>query len=199
MEDLTAVLERLSCEDAFRLLYGAYDYLGQLPADVHSATRSLLERLEDDEPEAILQCVQKMLEEQEEVRLVLAGRHAHPGQSPRQTLVNELQQTLYWPLLIAVARAVPYETLRLPDFLRAGLEDRGPSKKETAGAAQAEAVILRRAAVAAGRAIAEFNRQHPDQAIDPREPALADLRQMATKEYMLPHLRARLGIAHGPA
>ncbi len=192
MEDeLSAALERLSLEEAFRLLYGAYEYLARLEEDVRSSTRDLLRRLRAGEAEAVLLCVKKMLEEQDEVRLVLAGRHAHDGQSPRETLVNELQQLVYWPCLIAAGRGVAAEEVRFADFLSAGQSGRDSGKAEYDDG-PGEVAILRRALAAAGRAVASFNGQHPEGPhIDLREIALADLRQMAARDYLRPYLTAR--------
>jgi hypothetical protein len=193
MEQLIAALERLSCADACRLLYGAYQHLLDLTADAPSATQSGLRRLRQGHAETLLFAVKKILEEQEEVRCVLAGRHAHEGKSQRETLVNELQQFLYWSCLLAVGRGVAYETLHLPDFLERGLNGQDPTKREVDEGGLSEAAILRRAAARVGRAVAEFNAAHPEEAaIDVREVALADLRQMAGKEYLRGYLQAQL-------
>jgi hypothetical protein len=132
-----------------------------------------------------------MLEEQEEVRLVLAGRHTHEGKPLRETLLNELQQFLYWPCLIAVGRGVAYEVVRLPEFLERGLSGQEPAKQEVDEGGSSEAAILRRAAASAGRAIADFNPAHPEcPPVQAREVFLADLRQMAGKDHLRAYLRS---------
>ena len=75
--ELTAALERLSCADAFRLLYGAYQYLRELPEVVPSSTQALLRQLRQGEAQTLLFAVKKMLEEQEEVRLAVARQGLH--------------------------------------------------------------------------------------------------------------------------
>jgi hypothetical protein len=186
--ELTAALERLSPEEAFRLAFRAYQHLAGQEGDFGSATHGLLRRLSAGEAEAVLVCVKKMLEEHDEVRLVLAGRHGHAGLSPRETLINELHQLLYWPSLIAAARGVAAEEVRFANFLTAGANGREPDKGEYEAGGRAEMAVLRRTLTAAGRAIAAFNREHGGRAIEPREVALADLRQMATKEYLAAYL-----------
>jgi hypothetical protein len=192
--ELTAALERLSCADAFRLLYGAYQYLRELPEVVPSSTQALLRQLRQGEAQTLLFAVKKMLEEQEEVRLAVAGRHTHPGKSQRETLVNELQQFLYWPCLIAAGRGVPGEVLRTAEFLERGAKGQEPAKREVDYGGLSEVAVLRRAAVSAGRAVAEFNATHPEvPAIETREVILADLRQMAGKDYLKDYLTRRAG------
>jgi hypothetical protein len=198
--ELTAALERLSCADAARLLYGAYEYLRDLPHEVPSATQALLRQLGKGEAEALLFAVKKMLEEQEEVRLVLAGRHTHEGQSRRETLINELQQFLYWPCLIAVGRGVPYEVIRLPEFLERGLNGQEPAKQDVDEGGLSEAAILRRVAASAGRAIAEFNAAHAElPPVTAREIVLADLRQMAGKDHLRAYLQPLKVCGRSPA
>jgi hypothetical protein len=189
-DELTAALARLPCEDAFRLMYGAYVYLAGLEGPVPSSTHSLLRRVRDGQADAVLFCLKKMLEEQEEVRLTLAGRHCHEGRTVRQTLVNELQQLLYWPCLIAAGRGADYEAVRLPFFLAQGLAGREPTKGEFDDTGRDEVAVLRRAAVAVGRAVAEHNAGERGAAIEVREVALADLVQMAAREYLVPYLSA---------
>jgi hypothetical protein len=190
--ELTAALERLGAEEAFRLMYGAYLHLARLEGEVASATVALLRRLRAGEAAAVLHCVKKMLEEQDEVRRVLAGEHRHEGQTARQTLVNELQQMVYWSALTAAARGIEAEVIRLADFLTAGVEGREPDKAAFEEGGHAEVVILRRTLTAAGRALAAFNRAHPAEAVEPREVAMADLRQMAERDYLSGHLSAAL-------
>lgn len=194
--ELSAALEALSLGDALRLMYGAYCHLGRLEGEVASSTRGLLRRVKNGEPGAFVFCLKKMLEEQEEVRLTLAGKHRHEGQSPRATMVNELQQLIYWPCLLVAGTDVPYEVIEAPAFLEAGLSGRDPAKREVDAGGRDEVAIFRRALAGAGRAVAEFNGGRlalPP--IEPREVPLADLRQMAGKDYLIPYLRAELGVA----
>jgi hypothetical protein len=186
-------LERLPADEAFRLAYGAYLHLAGLGDEVKSFTRQLLRRVRAGEAEAVLYCVRKMLEEQDEVRQVIAGTHRHEGQSARETAVNEVQQMLYWPTLIAAGRGVAFEAVRWMEFLGAGLAGREPSKEDYEEGGRDEAAVLRRALTAAGRAVAEFNQRDPaGPAIEAREVALADLRQMAGKEYLASYLRDKV-------
>jgi hypothetical protein len=193
--ELSAALERLSAEEAFRLVFGAYGHLARLGEDVRSTTRDVLRRLAAGEAATVLACWKKVLEEQDEVRLVLAGRHAHVGQTPRQTLVNELQQLVYWSCLPAVARGLDANAVRFTDFLTAGLTGREPTKGDYDDGGS-ELAILRRALAAVGRAVAAFDNSHPDAApVEVREVALADLRQMAGREYLADYLRAAMSSA----
>jgi hypothetical protein len=196
--ELTTALERLGTEEAFRLMYGAYLHLARLEGAA-SATAALLHRLQAGEAAAVLYCLKKMLEEQDEVRRVLAGEHRHEGQTARQTLVNELQQMVYWTALPAAAWGIEAEAIRLADFVNAGVEGREPDKVAFEQGGHAEVVILRRALTAAGRALAAFNRARPAEAVEPREVALADLRQMAERDYLRRHLSVALSIPQGPA
>jgi hypothetical protein len=190
--ELNEALERLSVEEAFLLVYGAYIYLARPEGNFLSSTRELLRRLGAGDVEAVLLCLKKALEEEDEVRRVLAGQHSHEGQAPRDTLVNELQQLLYWPCLIAVGQGVAADAVRFVEFLMAGLSGREPEKSEYEQGMASAGVILRRLAAAAGRAVAAFNQGHPEvRPIELREIVLADLRQMASREYLAAYLRAQ--------
>jgi hypothetical protein len=101
---------------------------------------------------------------------------------------------VYWSLLPAAARGIEAETIRLADFLNAGVEGREPNKAAFEEGGHAEVVILRRTLTAAGRALAAFNRAFPAEAVEPRAIALTDLRQMAERDYLRPHLSAALGL-----
>lgn len=184
MEDkLIHALEKLALEDAFRLLYGAYEYLRDLPGEVQSSSRALLHRIRANDLSAVLYCVRKMLEEQDEARLALEGRHVHEGTSLHETLVNELQQSIYWPLLLCVGRGVNFESVKAGVFLKVGLAYRDPEKSEYEEGKCDEVAVLRRVLVRAGQALTNYNNVHCHR-IDPCEVLLTDLKQMAKKEYM---------------
>lgn len=148
--------------DEFRLLYATYEYLAsEACAGAESSTRRLLEAVRRGDADVMLRCFAKLLEEQAEVDGVIEGRHAHEGQTRRETMLNELQQSLYWAFVLAVGRGV------------------------SADEAFASGVVHQAMRFVADR-VERYNRAHPDEAISEREVALADLRQMASR----PHLAA---------
>src|SRR5262249_57172084 len=84
------------------------------------------------------------------------------------------------------------DAIQFTDFLNAGVEGREPDKAAFEQGDHAEVVLLRRTLTAAGRALTAFNRPWPGEAVEPREIALADLRQMAERDYLSSHLSAAL-------
>jgi hypothetical protein len=190
---LIAALAALSTEEAFGLLYSAYEYLGQSGAEAASFTARVIARLRAGDMDTLLLCLRKLLEEQDELHGVLAGEHAHEGQTPRQTLINEAQQSLYWPALLCVARAVPYDEIDMPAFLQRGLAGKRVGKRAFDEGGKSEVAVLRRALVAVGRALAAWAAAHPEEAVEPTEVAVADLREMAGKDYLRGWLSAQLG------
>jgi hypothetical protein len=174
-ERLRAALEQLDAEQAFRLLYGAYEYLASdACTGVDSGTRRILERLRGADEAALLSCGCKLIEEHRELKAAEQGNHDHPGQSRRETLINEAQQVLYWATLLVVARGVPFDAT-LP-----------------AGTDSSDGEILARIRSSVTESVRLYNDRFPDECVEVREVALADLRQMAQKDYLLPYLRGRL-------
>ena len=192
-------LNGLSADQAFRLLYAAYAHLAARADDVPSpdapsSTQRLLRRLGRDDTAATLLCVRKMLEERDEVWEVLAGGPRADGLSPRQALVAELTQMLYWPTLLAVGRASQLDASALVSYIDRGRAGDRPAKAEIDRDGDA-AAILHRVLLDAGRALAAFAGAYPDEPpIEPRELALADLGQMAARPYLEDYLRANLGM-----
>jgi hypothetical protein len=165
---LRAALERLDAEQAFRLRYGAYEYLAsEACAGVDSGTRRLLDRLRREDEAARMNCALKLQEERRELREAEQGEHRHPGQTRRETLLNEAQQVLYWATLPVVAT--------------------GGSNPEPHGA-DLLATALQRVA----ETVRLYNEHFPGDKVELREVALADLRQMAEKDYLAPYLREKL-------
>jgi hypothetical protein len=186
-------LEALSLEEAFRLLYGAYCYLARLEAPVPSPTRELLRRLRGGEASAVVYCFKKLLEEHDEVRRVLAGRHAHEGRPLRETLVTELGQVIYWASLLVAAREVPFEELQALAFLDAGGRSPEVGKHEIEAGGRDEVTILRRTMADVGLFLRDFNRTRQGaERVEAREVLLADLRQVARKDYLAPYFQAHL-------
>jgi hypothetical protein len=184
-ERLTEALERLDAEQAFRLLYAAYEYLAsEACAGVDSGTRRLLARLRGGDAEALSCCLAKWEEEQKEAHGALEGRHRHADQTSRQTMLNELQQWIYWAILPAVAQGGTFD-----DMIReAWLPSSAPGREQLSG-------LNRLAGTLNGAAtlVHHYNLRYPADRIDVREVALADLRQMVQKEYLASWLRERLG------
>jgi len=175
---------RESLEEDFRLLYGAYVRLGsEACASVTSGTRHRLLQVRAGDTAVILECTAKLLEEEHEVRLVLAGRHEHEGQSRRQTMTNELVQMRYWPMVLAVGRGVEAGEVEFARFLLAGMRLQEPGKAAFASTGRAEATILRRALFVGGRLLHGYNQSCSSEAIDPHEIVMADLAQMMAKGY----------------
>jgi hypothetical protein len=187
MDDrLTAALERLDAEQAFRLLYAAYEYLAsEACAGRESGTRRMLERLRAGDEEARRRCWLKSQEEQQELEQAREGKHHHPDQTRRETMLNEAQQSLYWVILPAVARGVVFDEVIREGWLPTW----------TIGAERHEVVMLAMALHGVARSVQMYNHHFPAEAIDVREVALADLRQMAEKDYLAAWLRQRLGLA----
>ncbi len=188
MDDrLIEALEHLDAEQAFRLVYAAYEYLAsEACVGADSSTRRLLERLRAGDEEALRHCRTKGTEERKELQAARQGNHHHEGQSRRETMLNEAQQSLYWTFLPVAARGVPFE-----EVIREGwLPTAEPSDPER-GDIQLLALAIQNVALS----VQVYNRRFPAERIDVREVALADLRQMAKKDYLATWLRRRLGCA----
>jgi phosphoribosyl-ATP pyrophosphohydrolase len=185
-EELTDPV-RESMEEDFRLLYGVYVRLGsEACASATSTTRHRLLRVRAGDTSVILECTAKLLEEEHEVRLVLAGQHAHEGQTRRQTMINELMQMLYWPLVLAVGRGVQADEVEFARFFLGGMRLQEPGKAAFASTGRAEAAILRRTLFVAGRLLYCYNKTWSSEAIDPHEIVMADMAQMVAKGYWPP-------------
>jgi hypothetical protein len=147
----------VAMNDEFRTLYAAYQYLAsEGRAGVASSTRGLLEAVWRGDAAVMMRCFAKLLEEQAEVDGVTEGRHSHAGQTGRETMLNECQQSLYWAFVLAVGRGLAFD----------------------------DAVLLHRTMEYVDRCVERFNSAYPGEAIEAREVALADLRQMATRPYL---------------
>jgi hypothetical protein len=146
--------------DEFRTLYAAYEHLAsEACAGVASSTRGLLEAVRRGDADVMLRCFAKLLEEQGEVDGVIEGWHVHQGQSRRETMLNECQQSLYWAFVLTVGRRVPVD----------GAIGSG---------------VLGQAMRFVADRVEKFNRAYPGEAVSAREVALADLRQMSARPYL---------------
>jgi hypothetical protein len=130
---------------------------------------------------ALMGCRDKVVEEHREMRAAERGEHHHPGQSRRETLLNEAQQYLYWATLMALT-------------CRGDLEPTGEGPVPMPGPRlDLRGVDLLLPAVReVAEAVRRYNERFPDDNVDVREVLLVDLRQMAEKDYLAPYLREKL-------
>ncbi len=204
VEDIRRIRDRLEHLDAdtlFRIGYSAYEYLRDLKTPVPSSSYSLLKRIESGDPNAILGCVTKMIEERDELVEAAHGAHCHNGETKKEIVLTELQQSIYWPILIAVGNHIPYENLRFIEFLRKGYEGKNLvsiTVEELKGGCndntQNSIVLVRQTLVFAGNNMLQYNHSFPDDSIKFEDIANHDLKQMLQKDYLFQNVRQKLGV-----
>ena len=191
-------LRALDAEALFGIGYGAYEYLRDLETPVSSGTYSLLQKLKAGDFKTILKCVNKMVEEQEESRDAALLKHSHEGETKEEVILTELQQSIYWPTLIAVGSGVPYNQLKLAEFIEHGYQgfhiaafdkdlEEGCEKDNIN-----QVVLVRQAAVIAGNNMRDYNTLVPECIIRAEDIAKHDLKQMLQRPYLLDKIKKDL-------
>jgi len=188
----------LKPEDAFRIMFGAYEFLRDLSESPGSGPYDLLKKISEGDPETIINCYVKMREEQDETHHAIAGTHLDEGYTQRENVINEAEQSIYWSGLVVVGRRAEYNAVELPRFIYMGFEGAYPIdvpkaewKSGVEGSPTEKTVVaFRRSLVTAGRYLHDFNERWGSElgSIEPRDLAVWDLRQMAERKYLQPFL-----------
>ena len=91
--------------------YRIYEYIrdnenitGQM-----SNTKELITKLMSGDRKTRRYCQSKLLEEKNEMKSAMQGKHFHKGMTKREILVNEISQYFYWSTIIAISRKIAYD------------------------------------------------------------------------------------------
>lgn len=184
-------LRKLSLKDLFEINYKMYEHLRDNDFSESGSSQLMRKIMQGDYSHSISKCMRKMKEEQEEAREAVRGKHVHEGQTKRETVINEIQQSIYWPTLIAVAQRVTYPQIDYSGSMMKGFRWTPVIKEELEGRTKI-VTVLNGVAYDGGWLLNEYNMDNPSSIISPSDIPLHDLKQMHEKAYLRQFLEGKL-------
>lgn len=178
-------LESLSLIQLLEIRHNGYKYLVNSKS-VNSYTQETIKNIANDDSQVLINCFIKTLEELEESELAIVGKHKHDNQTQRETIINEIQQSIYWPTIICVSNGDDFKKIDYIKYLELGLNNLEITKeqlKENLEKTDSKAIILlRKILVIAGQNITKYNYIKKEN-LELKEIILQDILQMTAKEY----------------
>lgn len=196
---------RFGLEKSFKIVHKSYAHLMNLKEDPGSNTYNLLNEIRSGNLDIIKKCDRKSEEEFDEAKGVIQGTHKHPKNTPRQDMINETQQAIYWPTLLVVGKGVDYNIIDVPRFLLNGFYSNidpediySPVFMEGEGMknnSHKEIISSFRLSLAkAGKLLKDFNKKFGEKykKIEPEDIAVWDLEQMLKREYLKDYINNKI-------
>lgn len=105
--------------------YKIYEYIkgSSNITEEMSNTKKIISKLVAGDKNAEEYCRRKMLEEWQEVKDAMVGKHFHENMTKREILVNEISQYIYWQTIIAVSKNTSCEEFNEEGRIREILKD----------------------------------------------------------------------------